>query len=135
MPCTTTPSNGSPVERLRHHLATLGQKIVDQPELHIVLRELGLRARREPELREIITSPEEGWRSPLHVLLGRLRFIIIGGGISGLCLAQGLLTAGIDVALYERDTASDTRMQGYRLNIEPVGSRALHGRLPSGRFW
>src|SRR5690242_16810203 len=56
---------------------------------------------------------------PLHVL-------IIGGGIGGLCLAQGLKKARISVAVYERDRTLDARLQGYRLNIEPVGSRALH---------
>jgi salicylate hydroxylase len=28
--------------------------------------------------------------------------IIIGGGIAGLCLAQGLRKAGISIALYEK---------------------------------
>jgi 2-polyprenyl-6-methoxyphenol hydroxylase-like FAD-dependent oxidoreductase len=60
-----------------------------------------------------------------------LRVIIIGGGIGGLCLAQGLHAAGIDVAVLERDAALDARLQGYRLNIEPVGSRALHDCLPA----
>src|SRR5262249_47019369 len=48
----------------------------------------------------------------------------------GLCLAQGLHAAGISVAVYERDAAPDARLQGYRLNIEPVGSRALRDCLP-----
>ncbi|MFU8852861.1 FAD-dependent oxidoreductase [Micromonospora sp. SL1-18] len=60
-----------------------------------------------------------------------LRVIIAGGGIGGLCLAQGLHAAGISVAVYERDAAPDARLQGYRLNIEPVGSRALHDCLPA----
>ncbi|MFC3980520.1 FAD-dependent oxidoreductase [Streptosporangium jomthongense] len=59
-----------------------------------------------------------------------LRVVIVGGGIGGLCLAQGLHAAGIDVAVFERDAAPDARLQGYRLNIEPVGSRALHDCLP-----
>jgi 2-polyprenyl-6-methoxyphenol hydroxylase-like FAD-dependent oxidoreductase len=62
--------------------------------------------------------------TPLHVL-------IIGGGIGGLCLAQGLKKAGVSVAVYERGRALDARLQSYRLNIEPVGSRALHQRLPA----
>ncbi|MFF4413453.1 TetR/AcrR family transcriptional regulator [Streptosporangium sp. NPDC001559] len=66
---STTPPDGSSVERLRGHLAALRQKIVDQPELHIVLRELDLRARRDPELREIIAGREEGWRNSLRALL------------------------------------------------------------------
>jgi 2-polyprenyl-6-methoxyphenol hydroxylase-like FAD-dependent oxidoreductase len=62
-------------------------------------------------------------KSELHV-------IIIGGGIGGLCLAQGLKHMGVTVAVYERDLSPDARLQGYRLNIEPAGSRALHACLP-----
>ena len=36
--------------------------------------------------------------------------------------------------MYERDQAPDARLQGYRLNIEPMGSRALHDCLP-GQLW
>src|SRR4051794_16490196 len=57
---------------------------------------------------------------------GNLRVLIVGGGIGGLCLAQGLVKAGVRVAVYERDRSPDARLQGYRLNIEPVGSRALY---------
>lgn len=60
-----------------------------------------------------------------------LHVIIIGGGIGGLCLAQGLKRNGICVAVYERDQSPDARLQGYRLNIEPVGSQALHACLPT----
>src|SRR6266581_7521445 len=56
--------------------------------------------------------------------------IVIGGGIGGLCLAQGLRKAGVSVAVYERDRAPDARLQGYRLSIEPPGSAALHECLP-----
>jgi 2-polyprenyl-6-methoxyphenol hydroxylase-like FAD-dependent oxidoreductase len=31
--------------------------------------------------------------------------------------------------VYERDRSPDARLQGYRLNIEPVGSQALHACL------
>jgi 2-polyprenyl-6-methoxyphenol hydroxylase-like FAD-dependent oxidoreductase len=60
---------------------------------------------------------------PLHVL-------IVGGGIGGLCLAQGLKKAGVSVAVYERDRTPDSRVQGYRINISPTGSTALHDCLP-----
>ena len=56
---------------------------------------------------------------------------IVGGGIGGLCLAQGLRKAGISVAVYERDRVRDERLQGYRIHIDPRGSRALHHCLPS----
>jgi len=40
----------------------------------------------------------------------------------------------VPVAVYERDQAPDARLQGYRLNVEPVGSRALHECLPA-QLW
>ncbi|GAA3213843.1 FAD-dependent oxidoreductase [Nonomuraea helvata] len=60
-----------------------------------------------------------------------LRIIIIGGGIGGLCLAQGLKQAGVDdVHVYERDASPRGRMQGYRLRISPEGESALRDCLP-----
>ena len=66
-------------------------------------------------------------KSPFHVL-------IIGGGVGGLCLAQGLKQSGISVAVYERDRSVHFRSQGYRLHINPDGSRALHDCLPENLF-
>jgi 2-polyprenyl-6-methoxyphenol hydroxylase-like FAD-dependent oxidoreductase len=60
----------------------------------------------------------------------RLDVAVIGGGIGGLCLAQGLRRAGVSVTVYERDRTPDSRLQGFRLNIEPAGSVALHACLP-----
>lgn len=59
-----------------------------------------------------------------------MHVLVIGGGIGGLCLAQGLRRRGVSVAVYERDRTPDTRLQGYRLSIEPPGSAALHDCLP-----
>ena len=56
---------------------------------------------------------------PFHVL-------IIGGGIGGLTLAQGLKHAGISAAVYERDRTVNDRLQGYRIHICPTGSLALN---------
>ncbi|MEV0198427.1 NAD(P)/FAD-dependent oxidoreductase [Nonomuraea sp. NPDC050691] len=55
---------------------------------------------------------------------------IIGGGIGGLCLAQGLRKAGRNVTVYERDRTPADRVQGYRVHIDPNGARALHDCLP-----
>jgi salicylate hydroxylase len=57
------------------------------------------------------------------------RVLIIGGGIGGLCLAQGLRRAGIPVTVYERNAARTDWLQGYRIHINPNGSRALHRSL------
>jgi 2-polyprenyl-6-methoxyphenol hydroxylase-like FAD-dependent oxidoreductase len=55
--------------------------------------------------------------------------LIIGGGIGGLCLAQGLRRAGIPVTVYERNATRTDWLQGYRIHINPNGSRALHRSL------
>jgi salicylate hydroxylase len=59
-----------------------------------------------------------------------LNVMIIGGGIGGLRLAQGLRRAGIPVTVYERTEARTDWLQGYRIHINPHGSRALHDCLP-----
>jgi 2-polyprenyl-6-methoxyphenol hydroxylase-like FAD-dependent oxidoreductase len=63
-----------------------------------------------------------------------LEVLIIGAGLGGLCLAQGLRQAGIAVAVYERDPGPNTRPQGYRIHLNPDGSRALHTCLPASLF-
>jgi salicylate hydroxylase len=60
--------------------------------------------------------------------------IVIGGGIGGLALAQGLRKAGISVAVYERDRTPADRVQGYRVHVNPTGSHALHACLPAPLF-
>jgi 2-polyprenyl-6-methoxyphenol hydroxylase-like FAD-dependent oxidoreductase len=56
--------------------------------------------------------------------------IIIGGGLGGLCLAQGLKKAGVSFSVYERDLAKDFRAQGYRIRVNPDGADALKKNLP-----
>jgi salicylate hydroxylase len=62
-----------------------------------------------------IKSIRDATPAPLHVL-------IIGGGIGGLTLAQGLRKSGVSVAVYERDRTATDRLQGYRVHINPAGS-------------
>ncbi|MFI6047695.1 FAD-dependent oxidoreductase [Nocardia sp. NPDC051321] len=56
--------------------------------------------------------------------------LVIGAGIGGLCLAQGLKRAGIPCAVYERDETPESRLQGYRLHIDVTGIRAVREVLP-----
>jgi 2-polyprenyl-6-methoxyphenol hydroxylase-like FAD-dependent oxidoreductase len=60
--------------------------------------------------------------------------IIIGGGIGGLCLAQGLRTAGISATVYEWDESAVFRHQGYRISLKASGAGALHECLPANLF-
>jgi 2-polyprenyl-6-methoxyphenol hydroxylase-like FAD-dependent oxidoreductase len=59
-----------------------------------------------------------------------MRVAVVGGGLAGPCLAHGLRRAGIEVALFERDTAAASRGQGYRIRIAPEGELALRRCLP-----
>jgi len=65
----TTPSGGSPDTRLQAHLATQARMMDERPELFGVLRELDLRAARDPAVRTVLARGEEGWRASLIELL------------------------------------------------------------------
>jgi len=54
-----------------------------------------------------------------------MRVAIVGAGLGGLCLAQGLARAGIEFIVIESDANAQIRGQGYRLRIDRDGQRAL----------
>ncbi|MCJ1455672.1 hypothetical protein MMC28_006028 [Mycoblastus sanguinarius] len=60
--------------------------------------------------------------------------LIIGAGISGLALAQGLLKAGIPFRVFERDARLNIRSQGYRFRLIDTGIDALARVLPPDLF-
>jgi 2-polyprenyl-6-methoxyphenol hydroxylase-like FAD-dependent oxidoreductase len=51
--------------------------------------------------------------------------MIIGAGVGGLTLAQGLHRSGIRVSVYERDDGIDSREQGYRIHLSPDGALGM----------
>ncbi|MEU6719704.1 NAD(P)/FAD-dependent oxidoreductase [Nonomuraea sp. NPDC046802] len=59
-----------------------------------------------------------------------MKVIVVGAGLGGLTLAQGLHRAGIDVVVYERDGARG-RTQGVSLHVDDRGANALRACLPS----
>jgi len=63
-----------------------------------------------------------------------LSVLVVGGGIGGLCLAHGLVRAGVEVQVAERTQARTDWVQGYRIHIDPDGSRALHACLPAASW-
>lgn len=74
------------------------------------------------------------WGKGMDVSSSSMHILIIGGGLSGLCLAQGLRQAGISVAVYERDATPVARRQGYRIHIDARGANGLRACLPSNLF-
>src|SRR3954454_24649699 len=62
-----------------------------------------------------------------------MHVLIAGGGLAGLCLAQGLKRAGISCAVYERDPDMHSK-QGYRITINGDGGNALQACLPEDLF-
>jgi 2-polyprenyl-6-methoxyphenol hydroxylase-like FAD-dependent oxidoreductase len=66
--------------------------------------------------------------------MSSLRVAVAGAGLGGLCLAQGLVRAGVDVGVYERDAALDVRRQGYRLHMDARAGLSLEKCLPPELF-
>jgi 2-polyprenyl-6-methoxyphenol hydroxylase-like FAD-dependent oxidoreductase len=62
-----------------------------------------------------------------------MHVLIAGGGLGGLCLAQGLRKAGHTVDVFERD-ADLSRKLGYRLHMNADGGEALRACLPDDLF-
>lgn len=60
--------------------------------------------------------------------------LIIGAGLGGLCLAQGLSKAGIRATVFERDPAPNYRGQGHRVHLDDRGERALRACLPDDLY-
>lgn len=62
------------------------------------------------------------------------RILIIGAGLGGLALAQGLVRSGFTVSVFERDESPISRPQGYRISIRSLGMKALAAILPSEKM-
>jgi hypothetical protein len=69
---------------------------------------------------------------PVQKAMNTLRVAVAGAGLGGLYLAQGLLRAGADVTVYERDASLASRRQGYRLHVDARAGLARQACLPPG---
>jgi 2-polyprenyl-6-methoxyphenol hydroxylase-like FAD-dependent oxidoreductase len=85
------------------------------------------------------TIPAAGSPRPINESrerTGGLHVIVVGGGIGGLCLAQGLRGAGVSVAVYEKAERHPQAswQQGYQIHINAAGSAALADCLPADTY-
>lgn len=64
----------------------------------------------------------------------QIQVAIIGAGLGGLCLAQGLKKNGINFHVFEKDLAANSRTQGYRIRIDKTGQDALAQCLPDNLY-
>ncbi|WP_426512314.1 FAD-dependent oxidoreductase [Dactylosporangium sp. McL0621] len=63
-----------------------------------------------------------------------MRVLVVGGGVGGLGLAQGLRRRGADVTVFERDAGPRARRQGYRLHLDTRATSALRSCLSPALF-
>ncbi|MCZ8518363.1 MULTISPECIES: FAD-dependent oxidoreductase [Paenibacillus] len=64
--------------------------------------------------------------------MSKLKVLIAGGGLGGLCLAQGLTGAGIDCEVFEKEAG--VLQSGYRLHMNGDGGNALRACLPESLY-
>jgi 2-polyprenyl-6-methoxyphenol hydroxylase-like FAD-dependent oxidoreductase len=79
------------------------------------------------------TAITDGIHAKLSTSSGRatevLPILIMGAGISGLCLAQHLRKHAVPFVVLERDPSANHRPQGYRLKLEADAAAALRESL------
>lgn len=63
-----------------------------------------------------------------------VRVAVVGAGLGGLCVANGLLHSGAEVEVREARAGMTDTEQGYRININATGHEALRACLTAQRF-
>ncbi|KAK3713684.1 hypothetical protein LTR37_008378 [Vermiconidia calcicola] len=105
---------------------------IEQP-LDSVMALLTVQLDGDLQVRRLNEPPPVRIDSPLDQK-DNVPVLIMGAGISGLCLAQALNKAGIDFQVFERDPAINSRPQGFRLKLEKDGAQALLTSLPPDTY-
>jgi AcrR family transcriptional regulator len=64
-----TNTEGSPGEKLARHMRSSVELMRTAPEMFVVLNEVMIRARRDPEIAQLVSVPLSGWRQHIVSLL------------------------------------------------------------------
>ena len=94
---------------------------------HVYTRHIKVKVRRLV----ILTIAKAAFLYVIPSNMASQHVIIIGAGLGGLTLGQGLKKAGISFSIFERDESPAFRPQGYRLRINGDGSSSLRKTLSS----
>ncbi|KAJ0107189.1 FAD/NAD(P)-binding domain-containing protein [Diaporthe amygdali] len=63
-----------------------------------------------------------------------MRVLIIGGGLGGLCLANGLCKSDIEILVFEKQLSPEEGLSGYGIHINGPGRIALQSCLPRAQW-
>lgn len=77
---------GQSEDGLAAHLERLSRMIVERPALFRVLRELDLRAARDPAVREMVDRYEDGWRREMGERTGASNVELVVALVKGVSL-------------------------------------------------
>lgn len=65
-----------------------------------------------------------------QIICTTMRVVVVGAGLAGPLLAQGLIRSGVEVVILEHRPSGEFRRTGYRIHLEPEGELALRSSLP-----
>lgn len=114
----TMATDGDPAARLAAHIDQVGALVTGWPELVRVLREVDLRATRDPAIREMMEAQHDAWRTGLIALL---RAGVDAGTVSAALAPEAgadLIIATLKGATLRPEYAKDVHDQLARLLIE-----------------
>jgi AcrR family transcriptional regulator len=116
----TLATDGDPAARLAAHIDQVGALITSWPELARVLREVDLRAGRDPAVHEIMAAQHDGWRTGLIALL---RAGAEAGSVAAALSPEAgadLIIATLKGATLRPEYAKDVHDQLVRLLVQQI---------------
>ncbi|HKV89069.1 MAG TPA: TetR/AcrR family transcriptional regulator [Candidatus Dormibacteraeota bacterium] len=111
---STLAPHGSPAEQLRNHLRAVRKLVLEEPELGIVMGELGLRSSRDEAMSSLLEEMNDGWLITMRGLLrraareGALKPEMDGEGVASLLV---LSLSGLTLPTMAKSPLTDQAMR------------------------